>query len=413
MRVFRKFKKLCLLSFGAVLAANVIIGPNEAYADAGFRKWINSFQSVAAKHGIKRSTYNAVFKNIRDIDPEVLKKARYQPEFVSKVWDYLDSRVTSWTIETGQEKRIELKSWLDLIESKYGVDRDILLAIWSMESAYGKYFEREGSTHHLGQALATLAYKGRNKRHRKMGRQQLIQALKIVQRGDVTASGLRGSWAGAMGHTQFIPTSYHTWAVDIDGDGKRNVWTSVPDALASSANLLNKNGWQTGQTWGYEVKLPRGFNYKLANKNGYKISDFKKIGVRRANGKPFPRNSDKAVLKLLGGKSGPAFLMLKNFYVLKRYNNANKYALGVGHLADRIQGGGPFVQKWPRGYKSLSEIERKEVQIKLAKLGFYDGDIDGNIGSGSRKAIKNWQIKLGHKPDGFPSRDVLDKLRKR
>lgn len=408
--MFGLSKKIISISFSVAVSTVVLTIPSQALADAGFRKWINSFASVAAKNGIKRSTYNSVFKGVTKIDEEVLTKARYQPEFVSKVWDYLDSRVTSWTIETGQQKRVELKSWLDKIEAKYGVDRDILLAIWSMESSYGQYLERPGAVHHIGRALATLAYK--DKRRRKFARQQLIAALKIIQNGDISAKGMVGSWAGAMGHTQFIPTSYQAWAVDINGDGKRDVWNFAPDALASSANLLKKNGWVKGQTWGYEVKLPRGFNTKRANKNGFTIGDFKKMGVKRANGKPFPRNKDKAVLKLLGGKTGPAFLMLKNFYVLKRYNNANKYALGVGHLADRIQGGGPLVQEWPRGYKSLSETERKEVQKKLAALGFYKGDIDGNIGSGSRKAIKKWQQKAGLTPDGFPSRVVLDKLRK-
>lgn len=408
--MIRNLKNLKTTSLALMMCVAVIGGPTQANADAGFIKWINSFASVATKNGIKRSTYKAVFKDVRTIDEEVLTKARYQPEFTSKVWDYLDSRVTSWTVETGQKKRVELKKWLDVIEAKFGVDRDIVLAIWSMESTYGEYLKRPGAVHHIGRALATLAYK--DKRRKKFARQQLIAALKIIQNGDISAKGMVGSWAGAMGHTQFIPTSYQAWAVDINGDGKRDVWNFAPDALASAANLLKKNGWVKGQTWGYEVKLPRGFNFKLANKNGYKVSDFKKIGVKRANGKPFPRTSDKAVLKLLGGKTGPAFLMLRNFYVLKRYNNADKYALGVGHLADRIQGGAPLIQKWPRGYKSLSEVERREVQRKLAKLGFYDGEIDGNIGSGSRKAIKNWQIKTGIKPDGFPSRVVLDKLRK-
>lgn len=393
----------------AIVGTTMLVGQvSPAIADAGFRKWINDFYHVAAKHGIKKSTYRSVFDGIRSPDPEVISKAKYQPEFVAKMWDYLDSRVTSWTIATGQDKLKELKPWLDRIEAKYGVDREILLAIWSMESTYGEYLKRPGTTHHIGQALATLAYKTRK---RKFARQQLISALKIVQNGDVSAKGLRGSWAGAMGHTQFIPTSYQAWAIDINKDGKRDVWNFPPDALASSANLLKKNGWVKGQTWGYEVKLPRGFNTKLANRDGYRISDFTKRGVKRANGRPFANKKLKAVLKFPGGKKGPAFLMLKNFFVLKRYNNADKYALTVGHLADRIQGGAALIQKWPRGYRSLSEAERREVQTRLGKLGYYDGEIDGNIGSGSRKAIKHWQEKIGLTPDGFPSRKVLDKLR--
>lgn len=403
-----RYEKSKIFAAALLSAALLTSSTSTVYADAGFRKWINDFRSVAVRNGISKSTYDSVFKGVKTPDKEVISKATYQPEFVAKMWDYLDSRVTSWTINTGKEKRAELKPWLDKIEAKYGVDRDILLAIWSMESTYGEYLKRPGAVHHIGRALATLAYKTRK---RKFARQQLISALKIVQNGDISASKLVGSWAGAMGHTQFIPTSYQAWAVDINKDGKRDVWNFPPDALASSANLLKKNGWRTGETWGYEVKIPRGFNKRLANKDGYRISDFEKMGVKRANGRAFPKKKLKAVLKFPGGKSGPAFLMLKNFFVLKRYNNADKYALTVGHLADRIQGGGPIVQKWPRGYKSLSEDERREVQIHLSKLGFYKGEIDGNIGSGSRKAIKNWQEKTGMLPDGFPSRKVLDKLR--
>lgn len=402
-------KSLANIAKAVALSGVLLFSANApANADAGFRKWIKDFYSVAAKNGIKRSTYDAAFKGVRTPDPEVISKAKYQPEFVAKMWDYLDSRVTSWTINTGQQKRVELDGWLDKIEATYGVDRDILLAIWSMESTYGEYLKRPGTTHHIGRALATLAYKTRKK---KFARQQLISALKIIQNGDISADKMYGSWAGAMGHTQFIPTSYQAWAIDINKDGKRDVWNFAPDALASSANLLKKNGWVKGQTWGYEVKVPRGFNKRLANRDGYRISDFVKMGIKRANGKPFANKNLKAVLKFPGGKAGPGFLMLRNFFVLKRYNNADKYALTVGHLADRIKGGKPFVQKWPRGYKSLSEPERKEVQTKLLSLGFYKGEIDGNIGSGSRKAIKAWQERVGMTPDGFPSRKVLDKLR--
>jgi len=403
----RQFLMLCMA--GAVACASIAMPTGPANADQGFRNWIKDFYTVAARNGISKSTYDAVFQGVSEPDPEVLSKAKYQPEFVAKVWDYLDSRVTSFTIETGLEKRKSLDKWLDIIEATYGVDRDILLAIWSIESIYGEYLTRPGAVHHIGQALATLAYK--DKRRAKFARQQLIAALKIVQNGDVSAKGMVGSWAGAMGHTQFIPTSYQTWAVDINGDGKRDVWNFPPDALASTANLLKKNGWVKGHTWGYEVTLPKGFNHKLENRNGYKIRDFQRLGVKRANGENFPRQGDNAVLKFPGGNNGPAFLMLKNFYVLKRYNNADKYALAVGHLADRIQGGGPLVQDWPRGYVSLSEEERKEVQTRLLNLGYYEGDVDGNIGSGSRKAIRTWQEKTGMLPDGFPSRKVLDKLR--
>ncbi|MFC1680265.1 lytic transglycosylase domain-containing protein, partial [Pseudomonadota bacterium] len=201
-----------------------------AQADAAFQKWIRDFYQVAAQEGIDKRTYDAVFAGIESPDPGVLKAARYQPEFIAPVWDYLDARVTEGSIRRGQSLAQEYANWLDLIEKRYGVDRHVLLAIWSIESSYGGALKRDSVLRGVARSLATLAYA--DPKRSKFARKQLIAALKIVQNGDVDPSGLRGSWAGAMGHTQFIPTSYQTWAVDIDGDGKRNVWTSVPDALA-------------------------------------------------------------------------------------------------------------------------------------------------------------------------------------
>lgn len=382
----------------------------DARANAKFQKWIADFYSVAANSGISRQTYNAVFAGITSPDPEVLESARYQPEFVAKIWDYLDARITKSSIETGLEMKEKYKKWLDIIEGKYGVDRNILLAIWSMETTYGAALVKENVLRSVARSLATLAYA--DKRRRKFARGQLVAALKIVQNGDVSAKNLRGSWAGAMGHTQFIPTSYLTWAVDIDGDGRRNVWTSVPDALASAANLLVKNGWRTGRTWGYEVEVPKSLKVSALGSGSRKLSQWHKLGIRRVAGKSFPRPGQKANLKVLAGSKGPAFLMLKNFFVLKSYNNADKYALAVGHLADRLRGYGSFERDWPRGYKPLDEDEKKELQVQLTRLGLYDGEIDGNIGSGSRAAIKIYQAKQGMTTDGFASKKLLARIRK-
>ena len=391
------------------IAACLTVLPVQANADAGFKKWIQDFYSVAAESGITKNTYDTVFAGVDSPDPAVLQAARYQPEFIAPVWDYMDNRITEGAIRDGQMLAGKYKRWLDIIESRFGVSRHVLLAIWSIESSYGAALTRDSVLRNIARSLATLAYA--DPKRRKFARTQLIAAMKIVQDGDVSAKGLRGSWAGAMGHTQFIPTSYLTWAVDIDGDGKRDVWSSPPDALASAANLLAENGWQTRKTWGYEVRLPPGFDYKLVEKEGITLRQWSKMGVKRVAGTPFPRPDDKAVLKLPGGAGGPAFLMLRNFYVLKRYNNADKYALAVGHLADRLAGYGSIVQEWPRGYEPLKEEERKEVQIKLAELGFYKGEIDGNIGSGSRAAIKAYQEKHGLVPDGFASKSLLDRMR--
>jgi len=396
----------------SILVSGVILaGQNHAKADAKFRKWIKDFYPVAAKHGIKKKTYDQVFQGIRKPIPLVLDSARYQPEFTSQIWDYLDQRIRESIIRDGQKLKKDYHPWLNRIEKRFGVDRNVLLAIWSMESSYGEALKKSDRLHRVAGALATLAFADRKRA--KFARSQLVAAMKIVQNGDVSARGLMGSWAGAMGHTQFIPTSYQAWAVDIDGNGKRDIWNSPPDALASAANLLKKNGWKSGQTWGYEVKLPRRFNAKKHTNKSRTISQWRKLGVKRVGGKSFPRSKDKAVLKFPGGVKGPAFLMLKNFYVLKRYNNADKYALAVGHLADRIRGGDEFVQPWPRGYTPLTESQAKVLQEQLARLGFYDGEIDGNIGSGSRAAIVAIQKKFGYNSDGHASKELLVKLKKK
>jgi len=397
-----------LLVFTTFFLAVALQAPS-AGADAGFRKWISDFYGVAAKNGITRQTYDAVFAGVTSPDPEVIRSANYQPEFKSKVWDYMDNRITKSAIEKGLEMKVKYKRWLDIIEPKFGVDRHILLAIWSMETSYGAALEKPKSLRSVARSLATLAYQ--DKRRRKFARSQLIAAMKIVQEGDVSAAGLRGSWAGAMGHTQFIPTSYRTWAVDIDNDGRRNIWESVPDALASAANLLKKNGWRTGKTWGYEVVTPAGFNPASVGTKSRTLAQWQKLGIKRVAGKQFPRPSDKANVKILAGSKGPAFLMLKNFFVLKSYNNADKYALAVGHLADQLRGFGPFVVDWPRGYIRLGEEESKELQTRLKRLGYYDGEIDGKIGGGSRSAIKAYQKRIGHEQNGYASKKILAKLR--
>ncbi|MCF6320223.1 MAG: lytic murein transglycosylase [Rhizobiaceae bacterium] len=403
-----KTTKLRLLASLPIVAVLALTSVAEASTDAGFRKWIKDFYTTASKQGIKRKTYDQVFSGIREPIPKVLESARYQPEFRSKFWEYLDARIRESNIREGQRLKKEYKSWLDIIEKKYGVDRNILIAIWSMESSYGEALKNPARLHRVAGALATLAYA--DKKRAKFARSQLIAAMKIVQNGDITSKGLVGSWAGAMGHTQFIPTSYQAWAVDIDGNGTRDVWNSVPDALASAANLLVKNGWRSGKTWGYEIKIPAGLaTSKLANQTKT-VAQWKKLGLRRMNGKAFPRSGDKAVLKLPVGTKGPVFLMLKNFYVIKRYNNADKYALAVGHLADRIRGGKAFIKQWPRGYTPLNEDESKKLQVHLARLGFYDGEIDGKIGSGSKGAIRASQKRYGFKLDGYASKELLVKL---
>jgi membrane-bound lytic murein transglycosylase B len=382
-------------------------GMAQAHADAGFQNWIENFRPVARKSGISEATYRAAFAGVSDPDPTVIEKARTQPEFKSPVWDYLDNRVHERSIATGQDLARKYKPWLDKIEQRFGVSRNILLAIWSIESNYGEILTRPEVVKGTVRSLATLAYA--DKRRAKYARTQLIAALKILQRGDVSVAQLSGSWAGAMGHTQFIPTSFIAYGVDIDGNGRRDIWNSVPDALATAANLLSKNGWQSGRTWGYEVRLPAG---KLPS-GALSLSKWQSLGVTRANGKAFSGPSDSAVLRLPDGRSGPAFLMLRNYSVIKRYNNADKYALAVAVLADRIGGAGAFSNDFNRPFTPLTIAEKEELQRELTSAGYYDGKLDGNIGSGTKASILAYQAASGLTRDGYASKELLLLLQKK
>ena len=389
------------------LSFAVALGATQALADAGFQRWVRDFRGVAAKNGISGTTFDRAFRGVDAPDPEVLEKARYQPEFTAPVWDYFDNRVNENSVEVGRAMARKYGSVLSSIERRFGVDRHILLAIWSMESNYGEALKNDNVMRNVVRSLSTLAYA--DKRRAKFARTQLIAALKILQTGDIDVGHLTGSWAGAMGHTQFIPTSYQAYAVDFDRNGRRDIWGSIPDALATAANLLARNGWQSGETWGYEVVLPGGRKFPGGSMS---LAKWASIGVVRANGKPFPRPSDKAELKVPDGREGPAFLMTKNFFVIKRYNNADKYAMAVGLLADQIAGYGGLVRDWNRPFTRLTFNETQELQKRLSVMGYYDGKIDGKIGEGSRGAIKAFQSRMGLTPDGHPSKEVLSNLRR-
>ena len=396
-----------------MLAASVLLGTaavsaQPAAADPGFKQWRKGFYKVARRNGIKSSTLETAFAGIDSHDPEVLEKARYQPEFKSAMWQYFDSRVNDETAAQGRAMKAKYADTLARIEKRYGVDQDILLAIWSMESRYGEVLQQDGVLRPVVRSLGTLAYA--DKKRRRFATRQLLSSLKMLQKGQVKKDQLMGSWAGAMGHTQFIPTSYSLYKQNFDGVGTADIWRSVPDALATAANLLKKNGWRTGQTWGYEVNAKRLYGSRNTSRS---VGAWRKMGVTRVAGRKFTRPGLKARLVFPAGRNGPAFLMLRNFYTIKKYNNANKYALAVGHLADRISGGAEFVTPLPRPYEKLSVEERKEMQRHLARMGLYDGNIDGRFGNGTRKGILAAQRKLGFKTNGFESPQLLQALRKR
>lgn len=377
------------------------------HADSGFKLWIKEFKKTALANNISTSTFDMAFKGVNTIDPEVLERAAYQPEFVDPSWNYFDNRVHDIAIVEGQRQAKKWQQWLPQIEKRFGVDHNILLAIWSMESNYGKILANKGVMRDTIRSLASLAYA--DKKRTKYAHTQLIAAMKILQRGEITRAQLTGSWAGAMGHTQFIPSSYLAYAIDIDGDGRRDIWTSVPDALASAANLLHMNGWQSNIPWGVEVKLPK--DKKLPT-DWRSFEQWAKLGVKQANGQPLSTLSEQAILKYPDGPEGPIFLVTKNFFVLKRYNNADRYAFAVALLANRIAGHPGLVQDWQRPFPPLTFRERKELQTRLAKLGYYKGEVDGKIGIVSRKAIKAFQLRHGLTANGYPTHDVLSILRK-
>ncbi len=376
-----------------------------ATADAGFDRWVAGFRGRALSQGISAVVFDRAFRGVA-FAPEIVAKDRNQSEFKREIWDYLDSAVSPVRVKNGQEALRRHGRVLERIEAHYGVEKEIVTAVWGMESTYG---ERLGDLP-LIQSLATLAYDGRRG---KFFESQLVAALKILQSGDVSPQNMKGSWAGAMGHTQFIPTSYLAYAVDFTGDGKRDIWSADPtDALASTAAYLKRFGWTKGQPWGVEVKLPRGFNAGVANRNTKKMpSQWAAQGVVGLNGRAVPDHGRSSIL-LPAGLNGPAFMIFDNFAVIEKYNRATSYVMGVGHLADRI-GGGPEIQAgWPRGYNPLTFDEKMEMQRRLQAKGHGIEKIDGIIGPNTVKAIRAFQQSVGVTPDGVPSKEFLALLKR-
>ena len=373
-------------------------------AAADFPSCIASLWPEAERRGITRANFERFTAGLTP-DLSIMDKLDAQPEFTKAPWDYLDLLVSDDRIARGRELLTQYAQTFAAVERAYGVDRYILAAIWGVESDYGTL----GGDRPVIRSTATLACVGRR---RDFFRGEFLATLEILQRGDVAPDRLVGSWAGAFGPTQFMPTTFTRYAVDFDGDGRRDVVDSVPDVMASTANNLKMDGWIPGETWGYEVALPGKFNYLLAdNARPMSLRQWQALGVRRADGQAFPRPEDRAFLLLPAGARGPAFLMLKNFTVIMKYNPAEDYALAIGHLADRMRGGASFVQGWPRDERVLTLDERYQMQQLLARRGFAIGEPDGLIGPRTRLAIRDFQASIGKIPDGFASSDVLDRLR--
>jgi membrane-bound lytic murein transglycosylase B len=366
-----------------------------------FSQWREQFRAEALAAGISAATFDQAFAGVQP-DPAVIEADRSQPEFTRPVWQYLEGAISPQRVRSGRRLLSEHATTLDQIEARYGVDRETLVAVWGLESSFGQIMGDKS----VIRSLATLAHEGRRPAFAKS---QLIAALDILQHGDVAPQRMRGSWAGAMGQTQFIPTTYNTHAVDFDGDGKRDIWNSSADALASAAHYLQASGWKQGKAWGFEVELPEGFDYALADTEIRKpLAEWRRLGLRNLPGDQEEAN---ASLLLPAGHRGPAFLIMDNFRAILRYNNSSAYALAIGLLAENFQGKGEVAGSWPRGEQPLSRSERLELQERLVAQGFDPGTPDGIIGANTRKAIRGFQQRLGWPADGHPTQELLGRLR--
>ncbi|MCC5987809.1 MAG: lytic murein transglycosylase [Pararhodobacter sp.] len=371
---------------------------------AAFDRWIENFRPRALTEGISPATFDRAFAGV-GYNEDVLAREAHQPEFTRPIWGYLETAISDTRIETGQRMLREHADTLAAIEARYGVEREVVVAIWGLESSYGRL---RGTTPII-ESLATLAHEGRR---RGFFEQQLVGALQILEAGDTTPDQMVGSWAGAMGHTQFIPTSYLAYAVDFNGDGRRDIWADDPtDALASAAAYLSRFGWQQGQPAIVEVRLPRGFDTRQAG-SSRDIGEWRRLGVEAQRGQRLPQSGE-ATLMFPAGANGPALMAFRNFRVIKRYNNADAYAIAIAHLASRLQGGGDFVAAWPRDDRPLNADEREELQRHLQRAGFYGGEIDGRIGQMSLAAVREWQSANGLAPDGYVSLALLQRMRGR
>ena len=369
--------------------------------ERAFNAFIKEIKQEAKKDGIARKHLKALDRLTPD--PEVQRLAARQPEYVKPIWAYLTHMVTEERLRLGRKELQSREAFLDGLEEKYGVPRGILIAIWGVETNYGG---NKGSFSVL-RSLATLGYQGKRA---DFGRQQLLYALRILQSGDVTLAGFKGSWAGAMGHTQFIPTTYADYAADGTGDGIKNIWTEPRDALASSAYYLKRMGWQKGLAWGFEVSVPGDFNFAEARIKNTKTPAYWRDKGVTAISRKIDDDLGEVSIFAPAGLRGPVFMLTKNFRVLLRYNTAPAYALAVGHLSQRFFGAAPFARDWPQADRPLLPEEIAELQRRLRKAGYDTGDIDGVLGRQTIAAVRDYQKDRGLAADGFATPGLLELL---
>lgn len=377
--------------------------PVLAQSDPEFQRCLSQLRGPALQAGVRADTFE---QHTRDLIPDmsVIDRLNYQPEFRMPIWDYLSGLVDEERVREGQAMLAQHAEVLRRVEQRYGVDPATVVAVWGVESNFGQTFGR----YPLVQALGTLSCHGRRQ---SFFRGEFYATLRILQAGHIAPERLLGSWAGAFGHTQFMPSTFERLAVDFDGDGKADLMDSIPDALASTAHFLQKAGWQTGQAWGFEVRLPAGTNTTNEGRRTKRpMSEWTARGLRRVDGSPLPA-SGSAGLMTPAGAQGPAFLVMRNFDALFSYNAAESYGLAIAHLADRLRGGGPFVTPWPTDDPGLSRAERRELQGLLILRGHDIGAVDGMLGDRSRAAIRIEQERLGHEVNGRGGQKMLRALR--
>ncbi len=373
-----------------------------------FQQCIANLRTQAMNSGVSGSTYDRYTQNLVP-DYSVIDKLNYQPEFSTPIWDYLSGLVDEERVQLGQQKLAQHRDVLNRVAATYGVPAETVVAVWGVESNFGDI----SGSYPLLQALGTLSCEGRRQG---FFRGEFFSTMRILQRGDLSEQQMKGSWAGAFGHTQFMPSTYEELAVDFDGDGRRDLVSSTSDALASTANFLKKRGWQTGQPWGFEVKIPEGMSIAGESRRNKKaLSSWMSRGVVRANGTALIQGnlseSSAAGLMAPAGANGPLFLVFKNFDAIYSYNAAESYALAIAHLSDRLQGGGGFSKAWPTDDAGTSRAERREIQQFLINRGYDIGSVDGLIGDKTRQAIRQEQIRLGLSPTGRAGQQILNAFR--
>jgi membrane-bound lytic murein transglycosylase B len=373
--------------------------------EASFRGFVAALWPDAQNMGVSRATFDAAFAGVKP-DPSLLRVSGKQAEFVKPIWQYLSASVSSARVARGRARGAEFEQTLAKVEARYGVDRYVILAVWGMETNYGAYSGKSS----IIRSLATLAHAGYRGT---FFRDELLVALKILDEGHIDSAGMLGSWAGAMGQTQFMPSSFMKYAVDWDGDGHKNIWTSVPDALASTGHYLAEHGWIKGWTWGYEVVLPPNFSLTAFEPQDFRpFSQWAAAGLTRTDGESMPRVGEGALL-LPAGRNGPALLVTRNFQAIKSYNTSTAYALGVALLSDQLAGASGLRTPWPIHERTLDANQSLEMQKHLVRFGYKIGDLDGKIGEKAQTAIRHYQRQAGLEPDGFPNVPLLERMRKR